>query len=396
MSAFRLRNPIQRYAWGSPSALPDFLGVDPDGEPWAEMWMGAHPRAPSQVVSRTRIRPLDDVIRDAPDRFLGPNRTPDDALPFLFKVLAAAQPLSIQCHPNDAQATAGYQREEAAGVPRGAPNRVYPDPSAKPELVVARSRFTGLKGFRPVEEARALLADYRLDLVAKDGPTEEATTRSVFARVLQAPDHERQGWLERAIESARRRSTPEARWVLDLASRYPGDPGALAPLLLNVITLAPGQALFLDACELHAYLEGLALEIMGNSDNVLRGGLTRKHVDVPELLRVLDFTPRRPQPLNPIDDGGGWSVYPTTIPQFSLRTGRVSAAASLTRPVPSCLEIVLCTDGELRITTEDGGADAPLIVARGQSAAVPCDVGTYALHGDGEAYVATIGPAVAV
>ena len=388
MSALLLTNPVQRYAWGSVTAIPQFLGVSPDGEPWAELWMGAHPRAPSQVSIAGVSRSLSEVIEEDPNTYLGPTFAQTRRLPYLFKYLAAAQPLSIQCHPDDQQARTGYDREEAAGVPRGAAHRVYPDPTAKPELVVAQSTFVGLKGFRTVEDLHVQLSAFGLDALrpAPDLPAAEAV-RAAFCRLMQATASDQRAWLEVAVARARERQGREAQWITALSERYPGDAGALAPALLNIFCLQPGEALFLRARELHAYLEGSALELMANSDNVLRGGLTKKHVDVPELLRVLDFTPRRPEPVTAKTDDEGWLEFETPTPQFSLRRAEVDDRPRHRRRRDS-LEIALCTAGQVQVEVE--GQEA-VEIRRGQSVAIAANAGPYIVRGSGQVYLATVG-----
>ena len=391
MGALRLKNPVQRYAWGSVTAIPELLGVDADGAPWAELWMGAHPRAPSKVHLNGATRSLDDVIREQPRRFLGPAHMAAGRLPYLFKVLAAGHPLSIQCHPDERQARVGFDREEAAGIPRGAAHRLYPDPTAKPELVVARSKFIGMKGFRSAAETREALTAFGLtDLIADGGLPEDVATRETFRRLMRSSHDERSAWLRAARRAAATLDRPEAPWIRSLSERFEDDPGALAPLVLNLFALEPGQALFLPARELHAYLHGTALEIMANSDNVLRGGLTHKHVDVDELLRVLDFQPRPPAIIAPQPEPSGWSVFGGLVPQFSLRRGTVTAHTTLARPQPECLEILLCTVGQIRIATT-ADREPPVALRRGESAAIAADAGGYRVEGIGEAYLASIG-----
>ena len=246
-------------------------------------------------------------------------------LPFLLKVLAAAEPLSIQAHPSHEQARRGWARENAEGVPVDAPRRNYRDPNHKPELVSALTPFTALKGFRPLDEiARNLEPVARPEIAPELGRLAREQTplalRALFARLMTLDPEEQAPVLKRATgEAARRRKTDRAwEWVARLMTHYPGDVSVLSPLYLNLVTLAPGEALFLPAGELHAYLEGTALEIMANSDNVLRGGLTPKHVDVPELLATLVFEGHGPEVLKPVDSGPGERVYRTPAREFEL------------------------------------------------------------------------------
>lgn len=273
----------QHYAWGSPTAIPAALGLDPDGRPWAELWWGTHPGGPTMVA-----RPGADAVPLA--EVAGP-------LPYLVKLLAAAQPLSLQAHPSAAQAAAGFALEDERGVPLTAPQRNYKDPHGKPEILVAITPFEALCGFRPVDEAAHDLETHGgapvADRLRAEGPlgTLSWLLRERPAIALTHP-------LFRRLEA-----------------HYPGDPGAVVAVLLNRVDLEPGQALFLPAGVLHMYLFGVGLEVMGASDNVLRGGLTPKHVDVPELLAVLDPTASAPSVLRP--DPTGW--YPTDSPAFAVQ-----------------------------------------------------------------------------
>jgi mannose-6-phosphate isomerase len=249
-----IRGTVQHYAWGDREFIPRFLGVAPDGRPWAELWLGTHANGPSRLDDG---RALSDVT--------GP-------LPFLLKVLAAAEPLSLQAHPSAAQARAGF----AAGR--------YPDPEPKPELLCALTRFEAFCGVRPVEATLALLGELGADdlaaVVLDFGPAE------ALAALYHGAIH-----VDPIVDGCAASERPEARWVTTLAARYPGDASVAATLLLNVVELRPGQALRLGPGTLHAYLDGAGVELMGASDNVVRGGLTTKPVDVDDLLHVLDAAP---------------------------------------------------------------------------------------------------------
>lgn len=321
-----LKNPILPYAWGSATAIPELLGRAPDGGPQAEMWMGAHPKAPSTVVKEAGEIPLPEAIAADPEGMLGPSVRErfGDTLPFLFKILAAAAPLSIQAHPSQDEAQAGFHRETAAGIPLDAPHRNYRDANHKPECIRALTPFWGLCGFRPADEAEALLCtfcgpDFGPLRSGLDGEEPEPF-RDFFEKLMTLDPAHLRDTLRRAEAHAAGAAseTPEGRWITRLATAYPGDPGILSPLFLNLIRLEPGEALFLPAGELHAYLDGLGLEIMANSDNVLRGGLTPKHVDVPELTRRVRFRPRRPPVLRPETVSPIEAVYPTPVAEFRL------------------------------------------------------------------------------
>jgi mannose-6-phosphate isomerase len=294
----RLAGVVQPYPWGSPTAIPDLLGREPTGRPEAELWFGTHERGPSEVVlaDGTSHRLADWIGRD-PVTVLGAQEAGrfGSELPFLLKVLAAAAPLSIQAHPNREQARAGFERENAAGIPLDADRRCYRDPDPKPELICALSRFEALNRFREPPDIAvrraAVSAPGRAPVVVARRRRPDAGGRSGgLTGLLGLPEPSRRDLVSRAAEHAARQSSePAWGWVESLSARYPTDVGVLAPLLLNFVTLEPGQAMFLPAGELHSYLRGTGIEIMANSDNVLRGGLTDKHVDPGELTRTLTF-----------------------------------------------------------------------------------------------------------
>jgi len=250
----RVEGIVQHYDWGDPAFIPELLGLEPDGRPWAELWLGTHPNGPSALDDGT---PLAEVT--------GP-------LPYLLKVLACARPLSLQTHPNEDQARAGFDRG------------TFVDPNPKPELLCALTPFQALCGVRPVDATLALLRDLRVDelahVVADHGPG--AALRGIYRRTIDAGP---------IVEACSGSARPEAEWVRRLADRYPGEPSVAATLLLNLVTLEPGEAIRLDAGNLHAYLHGAGIELMGASDNVVRGGLTTKPVDVDLLLDTVDPTP---------------------------------------------------------------------------------------------------------
>ncbi|WP_234946176.1 mannose-6-phosphate isomerase, class I [Agrococcus sp. Marseille-P2731] len=279
-----IANAPRDYAWGSRRLLSDYLGRAPSGGPEAELWLGAHPGCPARVTEGEHAGLDLDAALDALER-------PQPRM--LLKVLAAAEPLSLQAHPDAEQARAGFEREEAAGVPRDAPHRSYRDPAAKPELVVAVTPFEALSGFRPRAAAVDAFAaleriDARFAPVAERVRADDALAWLLSGSLGVAPAlaaaHER-------IDAIAAALPVEADTIRRLEATHPGDPGILVALLLNRVSLQPGEGLFLPAGNLHAYLEGLGIELMGPSDNVLRGGLTPKHVDVAELLAVVDTAP---------------------------------------------------------------------------------------------------------
>ncbi|WP_128375811.1 mannose-6-phosphate isomerase, class I [Streptomyces cavernae] len=343
----RLDNTIRPYAWGSTTAIPRLLCVQPSGEPQAEMWMGAHPGAPSRTGRGT----LTEVIDADPERELGARAVArfGPRLPFLLKILAAGAPLSLQVHPDLAQAKEGYEDEERRGVPVDAPHRNYKDANHKPELICALTPFDGLCGFRLPGESARLLAGLEVDSLKPyvdllHAHPEDAALREVLTAVLGTDRADMAGTVAEAAAACERLGGEYAPYA-EIARHYPGDPGVIAAMLLNHVRLQPGEALYLGAGVPHAYLSGLGVEIMANSDNVLRCGLTPKHVDVPELLRIVRFEASGPGVLRPEAGPDGEEVYETPIDEFRLSRHVLAEGAAprdLTRATP---QILLCTEG---------------------------------------------------
>jgi mannose-6-phosphate isomerase len=385
-----LEGVVRHYAWGSTAAIQTLLGIEPDGRPAAELWLGAHLDDPSGVPAHDTT--LDTLIADEPVRMLGPTvvRRYGARLPFLLKVLAADKALSLQVHPSIEQAGRGFAAEDARGIGQDAPERNYRDTNHKPELLCALTPFDALCGFRPVEDTLRLLdalavpalADIQRLLAGADG------LRAAFTHVLTLPDPEP---FAAAVAAAAGGLTGEwagvGHAITLAAGDFPGDVGVVLAPLLNYVRLEPGEAIYLGAGNVHAYLRGTGVEIMANSDNVLRCGLTPKHIDVPELLKITDFRelaePRWPAT---VDDFG--AEFDVPVPDFALRTMDVTAAE------PTGMQtrgpcIALCTAGSVRV--EAGGAEAAL--EPGHAAFVVADE-RFAASGTGRLFVATTGSAV--
>ncbi|ANY07582.1 mannose-6-phosphate isomerase, class I [Pseudonocardia sp. HH130630-07] len=394
-----LENPIRTYAWGSRTVIAELLGdVVPAPHPQAEMWLGAHPAASSTVPDGGGRRPLHRLIADDPIAALGSGRDRwAGRLPFLLKVLAAEEPLSLQAHPSLEQAREGWERENAAGIAVDARDRNYRDANHKPELICALTDFVALVGFREpvrtVELLRSLdvpeLGAYTELLAGQPGPD---GLRALFTTwitlpqsVLDALVPALQEGAVRLLERGAGDWTGEAKMVLDLSERYPGDAGVLAALLLNRVDLVPGEALFLPAGNLHAYLSGAGIELMANSDNVLRGGLTPKHVDVPELLRVLDFAAPPPAVRRPAPEpsAAGWQRYEVPVEEFLLRRADTGGRDKLDVPGTGA-RILLCTSGSAAVEAQGTEIELPRGAAVYLSAA---DTGAVLSTGDDGATV---------
>ncbi|RDH77672.1 mannose-6-phosphate isomerase, class I [Mycolicibacterium moriokaense] len=386
-----LRGALRTYAWGSRTAIADFTGrPSPTAHPEAELWFGAHPADPAWLETDTGEDSLLQAVRSDPEGQLGAavrNRF-GDTLPFLMKVLAADEPLSLQAHPSAEQAAEGFAREDRLDIPVSSPVRNYRDRSHKPELLVALETFEVLAGFRPapksVELMRALAVsdlDPFVNLLA--GQPDADGLRALFTTWITAPQPDLDVLVPAVIDGAiayvrsgKKRFAAEAKTVLELGERYPGDAGVLASLLLNRLTLRPGEGIYLAAGNLHTYLHGVGIEVMANSDNVLRGGLTPKHVDVPELLRVLDFTPASEAALRPKTETDGMeTVYETAAPEFCVSAlgidgdllGHEVDAPSL-HDGP---QILLCTEGSAVLQAKSG----TVTLERGAAAWVSADDG---------------------
>jgi mannose-6-phosphate isomerase class I len=378
---------IRDYAWGSRSGIAELQGRPvPSAGPEAELWLGAHPGAPASVErAGTRVS-LCELLLAEPGHWLG-ERVVDrfgTRLPFLLKVLAADAPLSLQAHPDAEQARAGH----AADAARDTALRNYVDPYHKPELLVALTPFEALCGFRDPAVSAAALAAFGVPELApvvealRTGPT---GLRAAVRTLLAWPADERVGLLAAVVATPA--DSPDAALARELAAVYPGDPGVLVALLLNHVRLVPGEAIWMPAGNLHAYLRGCGVEIMAASDNVLRGGLTPKRVDVEELLRVLRFEVLDEpvcgaRPVAPAVD-----CWPVPVDDFALHRVRVSAevpSVTLTQPGP---RVVLCAAGA--VTVDDGAGAVTL--RSGQAAIGTAAGGPLRVSGTGAAYVATSG-----
>jgi mannose-6-phosphate isomerase len=379
-----LVNEPRDYAWGSATLIAELEGRAPSGHPEAEVWYGDHPGDPAIVPDG---RSLGEWLADEGAAVGAPQR-----LPYLLKVLAAASPLSIQAHPSKRQAEEGFAREEAAGIPRDDAERTYRDDNHKPELIVALSEtFTALAGLRDLDDTQRLLAGLGpagIPLAQRlSGQDAAAALRDTIAWLLSGAAQAEVDAIVAAAEASRDEEfAAELALVGHLDRAYPGDPGIAVALLLNLVSLRRGEAVFVPAGVLHAYVEGLGVELMAASDNVLRGGLTPKHIDVAELLHVLDPTPGPPPVLQPERVGGLERFAVPGIADFALLHTRVDG--DLEVPL-SGVAIALVTSGELEIEGAASGARATLIP--GCAVLATPEEGHLRARGVGELFVATPG-----
>lgn len=395
MPVCKLLNPVQNYGWGSTEFIPRLLGQTPDpSTPVAELWLGAHPQAPSQVGLNGGSLALSEFIAQAPDARLGRAAALyRGRIPFLCKVLAAAQPLSLQAHPDKRQAEAGFARENGLGLPPDAPTRNYKDDNHKPELICALTPFDALCGFRPYPEMIRNLRVLSLqdlcggwDAFARQPDQQSLRTLLLQLWSLDAPGRERLlGRLKDVLHGSGELTEDLGELCKLLAGRYPDDVGVLAPLYLNVFRLQPGQALYLRPGTLHSYIQGAGIEIMANSDNVLRGGLTPKHIDAAELAQILDFSPVSDSLINPRQVTQQISAYACPADEFQLlRVELTDPRLELdTRQAPV---IALCTQGSASLRSSGTVLD----LVQGAAAFITADTGCYSLQGEAQLWLATL------
>ena len=388
-----LHNQVKMYPWGSALWIPRLMGKDnPAALPWAELWMGVHPDAPSMVQYKNCETGLDKIIKKNPAYYLGKQAARTyRGLPFLFKLLAAEKPLSIQAHPNLPQAREGFNRENKARLALDDPRRNYKDPNHKPELICALTPFTGMCGFRAPDEIRRLLCDFLAPAESAAPPVFQSLCADMkpllaflddqdtgaalrnFLRALLSLKPELRGELSNYIvrEGGRCLSAPPqpgglspAQWekMIYFAELYPGDPAVISPLYLNIFELEPGEAVFLHPGTPHSYVHGFGIELMANSDNVLRGGLTSKYVDIDELLKVLDCRPCKPEIIKPPPHAVNFT-YPAPCGEFSLSV----LSGGETELCENRPAICIVVSGELEIR----GKNDTAVFGAGQSVFIP-------------------------
>ncbi|NCH56423.1 mannose-6-phosphate isomerase [Cronobacter muytjensii] len=380
----KLINSVQNYAWGSKTALTELYGVEnPDGLPMAELWMGAHPKSSSQVQdAQGNMRALRDVIDADKTALLGEQVAARfGELPFLFKVLCADQPLSIQVHPNKQASEEGFARENAAGIPLDAAERNYKDPNHKPELVFALTPFLAMNAFREFSEIASLLqpvAGAHTAIAHFLAAPDADRLRELFAGLLNMQGEEKSralAVLKATVESQQGEPWDTIRFI---AQFYPDDSGLFSPLLLNVVKLNPGEAMFLFAETPHAYLQGVALEVMANSDNVLRAGLTPKYIDIPELVANVKFVAKpAAQLLTQPEQHGATLNFPIPVEDFAFSLHDLGTQPE--RLAQASAAILFCVEGEAVLSKDD----QRLTLKPGESAFVAANESPVSVSGVG-------------
>jgi len=393
-----LENAVQEYAWGSYTAIAKLLDESsPSDVPQAELWMGAHPKAPSRVRYDGKTVSLQKIIKDKPKDILGETVADKfkNKLPYLLKVLAAARPLSVQAHPNIAKAKEGFKRENEQGIFINAPNRNYKDANHKPECICALTTFWALNGFRKIIDIISFLEKIcpqglgnMLDEL-RNRPDSKGL-KIFFKALMTLSQKEKIQVIDEAANNAQKleKKDPAFEWIIKLYKEYQEDIGVISPAFLNLICLKPDQAMFLFAGELHSYLDGLGIELMANSDNVLRGGLTPKHVDVPELTKVVNFEERNIKILQCQEENINECIYTSRAEEFILSVISVDSKKNYTSTAVRSAEILLCTDGQATITDFDNNENISL--KKGKSVIVPASVRVYNIQGKAVFYKASV------
>lgn len=406
-----LRNEIRHYAWGSTSAIPDFLGTAPDGSPVAELWISAHPLGSSIVLRPDGEISLDDLVRLKPQEVLGERVRSSfaDRLPFLMKVIAPGSPLSIQVHPDLETARQGYEAAEAAehgGTGPEPGNRTYLDPFHKPEMLFALTPFELLCGFRSAAAISAIFAVLGLEALcghvaqlhgASGSPSDEgAAIRGVFEELTRLPAAEASALVNACVARAKTllaegcsaemsMGTHDGlRTMVETAHHFPDDVGVVVSAMLNRASLEPGESIYVGSGVVHCYLSGLGIEIMAASDNVLRAGLTPKHLDVPELLRIAKFAPSPVEHVDPELDGH-CALFAPTVAEFEMRSIVVEQGDEHVLELDGP-KLALAVDG----TIELAAASESCALSKGESVLIYDATGSVRVLGNGQLVVGSV------
>ncbi len=398
---YKMLNQSMPYEWGSKTFIQKLTGqTDRIGKPLAELWMGAHPKAPSKVVMNEVEIDLDRAISRAPKKMLGSHyRKLNRKLPFLLKVLAADKALSIQAHPDPVQAAYGFNRESKAKIPLSSPQRNYLDSNHKPELICALTEFHAMCGFRPYDELVSNFYTFGLDhylpsFASFAASPNERNLRYLFTDLLRLDKSKKDNLLARVaveldqedifIDLQHEKHKTIRYWLQRLGEQFPDDIGIVSPLFLNIITLNPMEAVFLPAGILHAYLEGAGIEIMANSDNVLRGGLTSKNIDVTELVSVLNFDEFKLEKVTPEKMASTQSKYPVPVDDFQIYNIILDGKREFSSDISSAV-IVFCYEGSIAVIS----GEQSIVLSPGESVFIPACNMHYSVRGAGACFVAT-------
>ena len=399
---YLMENIIQKYAWGSKTAIYQLTGSKTGygTEPWAELWMGAHPEASSKIRYNGGMISLFKLIQKEPEKILGSGTAEkySNTLPFLFKILAASNPLSIQAHPDKIHAEKGFEKENKLKILLNAFNRNYKDRNHKPECICALTSFYALNGFRKISGIIKLMdkvcpVAFRTKLNHLQNNQDSTGLKTFFSALLTMGKNQKQEIISEAINKAEKLvELPDHdmayEWMIKLHKHYPGDIGIFSPLILNLVCLEPGQAMFIPAGQLHSYLKGMGVELMANSDNVLRGGLTKKYIDLPELFEILNFSEKEPDILLPERINAYEKIYNTAAEEFTLSVITIKKNEVYTCNGNKTVEILLCTEGNAVISGFKGKNE--ISVLPGHSVFIPFCLQNYTIRGNSTIYKASV------
>ena len=389
---FSLKNQIQNYAWGSREILGRMRGVPvPTEQPEAEVWVGAHPGAPSRATVDGAESPLNELIVENPSRFLRPDRT-SDWFPFLFKILAIDAPLSIQVHPTPEQAIAGFEDEQARGIAIDAPYRNYKDRYSKPETVIALSPMRVLTGVRPVEQLKTLAAAFGAAWLAERA---ELSPKQLLTEIIRLPEETASAAVQHLVDTAAGLLGASNDVVADAAElvrivdgKYPGDRGLLVAFVMNLVHLAPGESAFTPDGQVHAYVSGTAIELMNPSDNVMRAGLTAKHIDTEELIKVLGEKQDAPVIQRPNPEDGPLGTYAMWDERMSVTRVRIEEGKPLSYTFKG-ISAALSVAGKVTIQAKDGNGTDEFVLGATESVLHVGEPSEAVLSGSGELYIAS-------
>ena len=389
---FSLKNQIQNYAWGSREILGRMRGVPvPTEQPEAEVWVGAHPAAPSRATVDGAESPLNELIVENPSRFLRPDRT-SDWFPFLFKILAIDAPLSLQVPPTPTQAIAGFEDEQARGIAIDAPYRNYKDRYSKPETVIALSPMRVLTGVRPVEQLKTLAAAFGAAWLAERA---ELSPKQLLTEIIRLPEETASAAVQHLVDTAAGLLGASNDVVADAAElvrivdgKYPGDRGLLVAFVMNLVHLAPGESAFTPDGQVHAYVSGTAIELMNPSDNVMRAGLTAKHIDTEELIKVLGEKQDAPVIQRPNPEDGPLGTYAMWDERMSVTRVRVEEGKPLSYTFKG-ISAALSVAGKVTIQAKDGNGTDEFVLGATESVLHVGEPSEAVLSGSGELYIAS-------
>lgn len=399
LKPYLLEPAFKLYSWGSYTAIQNMTGrKELEGKTAAEMWMGDHPSGLNSIKEDSSLYPLHNLVESYPEKLIGKSSHEKfpGTIPFLLKVLGAEKPLSIQSHPDKKQAEEGFERENILNIGMKDFNRGYKDRNHKPEIILALTPFKMMKGFRRYEKIKENFSLYcpessEMLFFNCPGYSEEKNIKSFFKKIMSAGRHDSENMINEALSAINKGKSEDndktvSEMIKKFSEYYPGDPGILSPLYLNCAVLSPGDAVYIPAGELHAYIEGTGIELMANSDNVFRGGLTAKHVDREELYKILRYRPTEIKKIEGKKEKGETFFF-TESEEFLLSEIVLDKDKKYNSAEDRNIDILICCEGSAEVLDSGG---CRINVSKGESFLVPSSTGRYSIIGEGVFYKATV------